>query len=808
MDPAAAAAAWRSEAGIAQLRAAEFARLGDAVYVDHAGATLHSETQLAEAVAQLNGGLLGNPHSQNESSTRAGEHVRRAREAVLRHCNTSAQSYDVVFTANATAALRLVGESFPWSAQSEFAYTVQNHNSVLGIREYAAERGAAFSALDYGELLARAEAEAEAEGKPALRAGGGRPPEDDPAEADGVHSLFAFPGECNFSGQKLDLGLIELFQRGRGGRAPSAGQWCVFLDAAKLAATSPLDLSAHPADFACISFYKMFGYPTGIGALLVRRDRAALLKRTYFGGGTVGAAISTERYHVLREDTAGRFEDGTVSFLSIAALPVGLAQLRRLGMHAISEHTHSLAVRTHGAMAALRHAGGQRVAEFYGFDADPAKHGSVLNFNLLRPDGGFVGFREVEKLASIHGIHLRTGGFCNPGATQSFLRLTHEQVKQHVELGHVCWDDHDLIDGVPTGSVRVSFGYMSSTGDTERLVSFVAKYFVVDATADVLPSIAVPAADERPAGSTALATISQLRVYPIKSCAGMGVSSWPIGPNGLLFDREWVVVDSSGMALSLKNEARLTLIKPSVDISRGLLTVQLDDSEEQVSLPPLVISLEQVPGSENSRSMQVCGDTCTGRVYEGDASEWFTTALRRECRLARRPPGQAERSQQQLEARESGGEGLPPSIAFANEGQLLIVGEESIGDLQRRLPESCDMKLELTARFRPNIVISGAPAFEEDHWTTLRTASGSASGCAPPLLLRAFKPCNRCGIVNVDTGTAKRHREPFLTLAQYRRTQGKVLFGTLYNIEGEAANASSEHRYVLSVGAELETTRD
>ena len=179
----------------------------------------------------------------------------------------------------------------------------------------------------------------------------------------------------------------------------------------------------------------------------------------------------------------------------------------------------------------------------------------------------------------------------------------------------------------------------------------------------------------------------------------MEVQTWPIGPNGLLYDREWVVVDSTGAALSLKNEARLTLIKPSIDISRGLLTIRLEESRTEnetganrsagPALPPLVLSLEETPGSSAARSMQVCGDMCTGRVYSGDAAEWFTAALRRECSLARRPPGSAERSQQN---EMTGGE-AKSTIGFANEGQLLIVGEESVQDLQGRLPPECDMVL-------------------------------------------------------------------------------------------------------------------
>eukprot|EP01043_Picozoa_sp_COSAG02_P124921 COSAG02_NODE_62011_length_267_cov_0.607143_1_plen_89_part_11 len=87
----------------------------------------------------------------------------------------------------------------------------------------------------------------------------------------------------------------------------------------------------------------MFGYPTGLGALIVRRERSALLQRCYFGGGTVGAAIADGRFHVPRSDLAGRLVDGTVSFLAIAALPSGFKQLQRFGMDNISQHTHNLA---------------------------------------------------------------------------------------------------------------------------------------------------------------------------------------------------------------------------------------------------------------------------------------------------------------------------------------------------------------------------------------------------------------------------------------------------------------------------------
>jgi molybdenum cofactor sulfurtransferase len=134
------------------------------------------------------------------------------------------------------------------------------------------------------------------------------------------------------------------------------------------------------------------------------------------------------RADVVCTGLAERMEDGTVSFMAIAALQFGFQQLQKLGMDNISQHTHSLAQLAHEQLSALRHASsdivgeesdgkkadgeGQQVIEFYGFNRESTLHGSVLNFNLLRPTAVatsarvYVGYREVEKIAAIHGIHL------------------------------------------------------------------------------------------------------------------------------------------------------------------------------------------------------------------------------------------------------------------------------------------------------------------------------------------------------------------------------------------------------------------
>jgi len=135
--------------------------------------------------------------------------------------------------------------------------------------------------------------------------------------------LFAYPGQCNFSGAKFPLEWVEAVQR--------RGNWSILLDAASLAASSPLDLSTVSPDFVCLSFYKMFGLPTGLGALLVRSGSEDHLQKQYFGGGTVFMALASKKLrHEPRNVFHEWFEDGTIDFLSIAQLRLAIDYFAKL----------------------------------------------------------------------------------------------------------------------------------------------------------------------------------------------------------------------------------------------------------------------------------------------------------------------------------------------------------------------------------------------------------------------------------------------------------------------------------------------
>jgi selenocysteine lyase/cysteine desulfurase len=323
----------------AELRRTEFERLDAArqVYLDYTGAGLYARSQLDEHLALLRDNVFGNRHSVNPTSAAMTEQVEQAREAVLRFFGASPEEYVAIFTPNATGALRLVGEAYPFRPGDRFLLTFDNHNSVNGIREFARARGAETTCVPSvppelrvdEELLPRYLTEVAGE----------------------HHNLFAYPAQSNFSGVQHPLEWVD--------RDHDHG-WDVLLDAAAFVPTNRLDLLRHHPDFVCLSFYKMFGWPTGVGALIARREALAKLERPWFSGGTIVTAfVQREWYQSV--PGAAHFEDGTVNFLNLPAVEIGLRFLERIGIDQIPTHveTHAarLPPRAHGTRTRRRVAG-------------------------------------------------------------------------------------------------------------------------------------------------------------------------------------------------------------------------------------------------------------------------------------------------------------------------------------------------------------------------------------------------------------------------------------------------------------------
>ena len=439
-----------------ELRATEYRYL-DAdghTYLDYTGSGLAADAQLRAHLERLRGGCFGNPHSDNPTSLASTELIEQAREAILRYFNAARDEYAVIFTPNATGACRLVGEAYPFGPMSRLVLTADNHNSVNGLREFAHRRHAR---VRYARL------------SPDLRI---TDQDVDAALGHRGHGLFGYPAQSNFSGVQHPLAWV--------GRAQAAG-YDVLLDAAAFVPTNRLDLGAVKPEFATVSWYKLFGYPTGIGTLLARLDALTKLRRPWFSGGTiVGASVQGGWHQMVDDETA--FEDGTVNFLGIPDVTTGLDWISGIGIDLIHRRVMCLTGRLLDGLAGLKHSNGAPMTCVYG-PRDLVRRGATVAFNFLDEHGAVVDERAVARDSSAAGISLRTGCFCNPGAGEWAFGLTRDAVRGPWWSGFLrrnmqTVDDYLEIIGLPSGgAVRVSLGLASNLADVERFLDFAERTY-------------------------------------------------------------------------------------------------------------------------------------------------------------------------------------------------------------------------------------------------------------------------------------------------------------------------------------------
>lgn len=435
------------------IRHQEYSRLdaNGEVYLDYTGAGLYPASLVSSHMELLRTEILGNPHSGNPTSSRASDRIERCRAHVLSFFNASPNEYAVVFTANASQALKLVGEAYPFQEGDRLLLTFDNHNSVLGIREFARRAGVA---TEYIPVL-----------PPDMR--GDEQALSRALEAPGTHRLFAYPAQSNFSGVQHPLGWIE--------EAQSRG-WDVLLDAAAFVPTNRLDLSRWHPDYVVLSFYKMFGYPTGVGALLVRHSALSRLHRPWFAGGTITvASVQADRHYLAVGGSA--FEDGTLNFLAIPAIDLGLTFLETVGMDAIHAHVETLAAALIERLMDLRHANGRHLMTLYG-PPTMDRRGATVAFNFVGPDGQHVDPRVVERLANQERISLRTGCFCNPGVGEVSLGLSKPELEAcFLSSPHrMSFEDFGrCVVGKGNGAVRVSLGLASNLSDVQAMAEFAGR---------------------------------------------------------------------------------------------------------------------------------------------------------------------------------------------------------------------------------------------------------------------------------------------------------------------------------------------
>lgn len=242
-------------------------------------------------------------------------------------------------------------------------------------------------------------------------------------------------------------------------------------------------------------------------------------------------------------------------------------------------------------------------------------------------------------------------------------------------------------------------------------------------------------------------SVTNLFIYPLKSCGGIPLQEARIAERGFAYDRRWMLIDEDHTFLDQIRQPRLASVLPSLT-SVGVYV-------QAPQMPALTIPYE--PETDQVLSVKVQKKRCEAVVVSKETSDWFSDFLQRPCLLVympettRRPVNPAYALHEDI-------------VSFASGYPFHLVGQASLDFLNQHLAEPIPMN-----RFRPNIVIAGAAPFAEDRWQTLLINEQ---------LFQLVKACDRCAITMVDQQTGERvGKEPLRTLARFRRFEHHILFG-------------------------------
>ena len=247
--------------------------------------------------------------------------------------------------------------------------------------------------------------------------------------------------------------------------------------------------------------------------------------------------------------------------------------------------------------------------------------------------------------------------------------------------------------------------------------------------------------------------ISELHVYPVKSCKGWSLETATVGASGLEHDREWMVIEEVGYFISQRQYPKMATITPKLSGDTLILSVP----EMGEVIVPMV--------SRMRKKVIVWESECEAFDQGEEVAVWLSSFLGKNVRLVRMAPDFERKLKEKY--RITGNE----TVAFADSMPLLLTTEASLEDLNSKLETPLRMD-----RFRPNIVVSGASTFEEDTWKKIQIEG---------TVFRVSKPCYRCEITTVNQDTGEKGVEPLEALGRYRTGPKGIIFGQLLIHEGQ-----------------------
>ncbi len=272
-------------------------------------------------------------------------------------------------------------------------------------------------------------------------------------------------------------------------------------------------------------------------------------------------------------------------------------------------------------------------------------------------------------------------------------------------------------------------------------------------------------------------TVHALNIYPVKSARGIPLDSVRLVATGLEWDRQWMVVDATDSFITQRTHPRLARVVPSIE--RDALGLSAE------GLEPITVPLA---GEGAPITVQVWNDTCIAQDQGDEASEWLSEAIGDAVRLVRVGP----RMERVASPRYAGPDRAP--VTFVDGYPVLVCNPASLEDLNARMAAPVPME-----RFRPNLVVGGLAAFEEDRIAAIEIEASRGA----PVTLRLVKPSTRCVITSTDQRTGERTTNPLPVLKQFRFD--RVLKGVTF---GENAVIAEGVGQILAIGARCRVRYD
>lgn len=393
---------------------------------------------------------------------------------------------------------------------------------------------------------------------------------------------------------------------------------------------------------------------------------------------------------------------------------------------------------------------------------------------------------------------------------------------------------------MPTGSVRISMGYMTTIENVEAVIKLIKNCFCNKERGKYLKSfVDSKAANEKPLTAVNVQPLNlkaessgkekiqstkesdqskslnisvdrqvslnrpklsssiklhEICIYPIKSCAPFRVdSTWTINRRGLKYDREWMIVRSSGVAMTQKSDTKLCLIQPTINEADNMLLLSFPYATTiQIPLRRDVNDNKVVSSFCQSK---VCGDRIDGIDCGDTVAEWLDDVL---CTSGLRL------IQQNVNDKRMAKNDIPTeqAISLSNQAQFLLINVASVDWLTKKVENWMELDdvpekvLQNTIdRFRANLIIESPVPLEETDWKSIRIGN---------VKLTTTGPCTRCQMICIDQSTGEKTTEPLQTIA--REFSGKMRFGIyLCQSSGDQLSGDDERAISCDDFIEIET---